>query len=52
MLLFGAHLSPFLPEVGFDTESDIRRLFDAGEDTLSTPLDAELVVMRRPIAGG
>lgn len=43
MLLFGGHLAPFLPEVGFDTESDIRRLFDAGEDTLSRPLDVAMV---------
>ncbi len=44
MLLFGGHLAPFLPGVGFDTESDIRSLFDAGEDTLSTPLDVENVL--------
>jgi hypothetical protein len=44
MLLFGAHLSPFLPGIGYDTESDIRRLFDAGEDTLSIPLETELVL--------
>ncbi|MBX7100231.1 MAG: hypothetical protein K1X89_21120 [Myxococcaceae bacterium] len=43
MLLFGGHLSPFLPGVGFDTESDIRRLFDSGVDTLSYPLAPEVV---------
>ncbi len=43
MLLFGGHLSPFIEGSGFDTESDIRRLFDSGEDTLSNPLSLNSV---------
>lgn len=43
ILLFGGHLTPFLPGTGFDTETDIRRLFDSGEDTLSNPLKIDAV---------
>lgn len=44
MLLFGGHLKPFLPRVGFDAASDVRRLFDVGKDTLSQPLRTDLVL--------
>jgi len=37
-LLFGGHLSIFVPGTGYDSETDIRRLFDKGGDTLATPL--------------
>jgi hypothetical protein len=38
MLLFGGHLNPFIPGTGYDAETDIRRLFDRGQDTLAQPL--------------
>lgn len=38
MLFFGGNLATFVPGTGFDHESDIRRLFDKGGDTLATPL--------------
>jgi hypothetical protein len=44
ILLFGGHLAPFIPGTGYDTDSDIRRLFDAGDDTLSTPLELGYVM--------
>lgn len=44
MLLFGGHLSPFLPRVGYDAASDVRRLFDVGKDTLSQPLRTDYVL--------
>jgi hypothetical protein len=43
MLIFGGNLSPFVSGTGFDTETDIRRLFDSGVDTLSTPLSLDAV---------
>jgi hypothetical protein len=43
MLLYGGHLSPFIRGTGFDTDTDLRRLFDSGEDTLSTPLQLDAV---------
>lgn len=43
MLLFGGHLSVFIPGTGYDTESDIRGLFEAGQDTLSQPLKLDAV---------
>jgi hypothetical protein len=43
MLLFGGQLQVFVPETGFDSESDIRRLFEAGQDTLSNPLQLDAV---------
>lgn len=38
LLIFGGNLTPFIPGAGYDTETDIRRLFDQGEDTLAQPL--------------
>jgi hypothetical protein len=43
MLLFGGHLSIFIPGTGYDTETDIRALFDSGLDTLSEPLKLDAV---------
>jgi hypothetical protein len=44
VLLYGGHLAPFVRGTGYDTDTDLRRLFDAGEDTLSTPLSLESVL--------
>jgi hypothetical protein len=38
VLVFGAQLTPFVRGIGYDTETDVRRVFDQGKDTLSTPL--------------
>lgn len=43
MLLFGNKLSIYLPDTGFDYESDFRRLFDKGYDTLAYPLELDEV---------
>lgn len=44
LLIFGGNLHPFIPGTGYDTETDIRRLFDRGEDTLARPLEIDHVV--------
>ncbi len=43
MLLFGGQLGLFIPGTGYDSETDIRRLFDSGQDTLSEPLKLDAV---------
>ena len=43
MLIFAADTAAFFRGPGFDTESDIRRLFDAGFDTLQTPLEVDTI---------
>lgn len=43
LLIFGGGYTPFIPGAGYDTETDIRRLFDQGEDTLAQPLDIEAI---------
>src|SRR4029079_10178685 len=42
-LIFSEHPSLFVPGTGYDTESDIRHLFDDGVDTLSSPLSLDAV---------
>jgi hypothetical protein len=43
LLVLGGHLTPFVRGVGYDTESDIRRLFDTNQDTLSQPLVVDAI---------
>lgn len=43
MLIFAKDTDAFFRGPGFDSESDIRRLFDAGFDTLQNPLDVDAV---------
>jgi len=43
MLIFAQNTSAFFRGPGFDSESDIRRLFDAGYDTLQLPLHLDTV---------
>ena len=44
MLIFAADTKAFFRGPGFDSESDIRRLFDAGFDTLQLPLHLDTIV--------
>ncbi|MEM9487917.1 MAG: hypothetical protein AAGC55_02170 [Myxococcota bacterium] len=41
LLIFGGNVTPFLRGIGYDTETDIRRLFDQGGDTLANPLQVD-----------
>lgn len=43
LLIFGGNVTPFVSDIGYDTESDIRRLFDRGGDTLAQPLQLDAV---------
>jgi hypothetical protein len=43
LLVFGAHYTPFVRGLGYDTETDIRRLFDTNQDTLSQPLVVDTI---------
>lgn len=43
LLIFGGNVRPFIPGTGYDTETDIRRLFDQGEDTLARPMEIDAV---------
>ncbi len=43
MLIFAADTKAFFGGPGFDSESDIRRLFDAGFDTLQLPLEIDAI---------
>ena len=44
LLIFGGNVDPFVTDIGYDTETDIRNLFDRGGDTLAEPLVLEGVV--------
>ena len=41
LLIFGGNVTPFVRGIGYDTETDIRRLFDQGGDTLAQPLQLD-----------
>src|SRR5262249_48775821 len=43
LLVLGAHYTPFVRGLGYDTETDIRRLFDTNQDTLSQPLVVDTI---------
>jgi hypothetical protein len=43
LLVLGAHLTPWVRGIGYDTETDIRRLFDTNQDTLSQPLVVDAI---------
>src|SRR5262249_51569989 len=43
LLVLGAHYTPFVRNLGYDTETDIRRLFDTNQDTLSQPLVVDTI---------
>jgi hypothetical protein len=41
LLVFGGNLTPFARGIGYDTETDIRRLFDQIKDTIAHPLNVD-----------
>ena len=43
LLIFGGNVTPWIPGVGYDTETDIRRLFDQGQDTLARPMEVDAI---------
>lgn len=43
MLILGNKLNIYLPDTAFDAESDFRRLFDKGYDTLAYPMELDEV---------